>query len=86
MYLRTNIENYDVYKGKTPEEVMQKHDDNHRSWNFNIFSVQKNKKFKINPFEDVCIGIYVHPSNLHKYTVSMTETSECAKAKEYFVV
>ncbi|XP_033198166.2 nuclear envelope integral membrane protein [Bombus vancouverensis nearcticus] len=74
IYLRTNIENYDLYNGKTPEEVMQMHDDNHRSWNFNIFSIQKNKKFKINPFEDVCIGIYVHPSNLHKYTVSMIET------------
>ncbi|XP_033352421.1 nuclear envelope integral membrane protein 1 isoform X2 [Bombus vosnesenskii] len=74
IYLRTNIENYDLYNGKTPEEVMQMHDDNHRSWNFNIFSIQKNKKFKINPFEDVCIGIYVHPSNLHKYTVIMIET------------
>ncbi|XP_071871791.1 nuclear envelope integral membrane protein isoform X1 [Bombus fervidus] len=86
MYLRTNIENYDVYNGKTPEEVLQKHDDNHRSWNFNIFSIQKNKKFKINPFEDVCIGIYVYPSNLHKYTISMIETRTDSSALILMVV
>ncbi|XP_060829024.1 nuclear envelope integral membrane protein isoform X3 [Bombus pascuorum] len=86
MYLRTNIENYDVYNGKTPEEVLQKHDDNHRSWNFNIFNIQKNKRFKINPFEDVCIGIYVYPSKLHKYTVSMIETRTDSSALILMVV
>ncbi|XP_003703652.2 nuclear envelope integral membrane protein [Megachile rotundata] len=75
MHLNTNIDNYDIYDGKTAQEVIQKHDDNQRSWNLNLFGTKKQKKFKINPFEDVCIGIYVYPSNLHKYTMSMTQTN-----------
>ncbi|XP_043526114.1 nuclear envelope integral membrane protein 1 [Frieseomelitta varia] len=74
IHLNTNIENYDLYNGKTPQEVTKKHDDNQRSWSFNVFSTKKSNRLKINPFEDVCIGVYIYSSNLHKYTVSMIQT------------
>ncbi|XP_029038146.1 nuclear envelope integral membrane protein 1 [Osmia bicornis bicornis] len=74
MHLNTNINNYDIYDGKSPQEVMEKHDDNQRSWNFNFFSTKRPNKFKMNPFEDVCVGVYVYPSNSHKYRISMTQT------------
>ncbi|KOX70131.1 hypothetical protein WN51_04871 [Melipona quadrifasciata] len=74
IHLDTNIENYDLYNGKTPEEVTKKHDDNQRSWSFNVFSTKKNNRLKIDPFKDVCIGVYIYSSNLHKYTVSMIQT------------
>ena len=76
IHLNTNIENYDLYDGKTPTEVLEKHDDNQRSWQFNLFGSKKSNKLKINPFENTCVGVYVspYPSNLCKYTISMTET------------
>ncbi|XP_043250578.1 nuclear envelope integral membrane protein 1 [Colletes gigas] len=74
MHLNTNIDNYDLYDGKTPQEVVQMHDDNQRSWRFNLFGTKKSNKLKINPFEDICIGVYIYPSNTHKYTMSMTQT------------
>ncbi|XP_076624808.1 nuclear envelope integral membrane protein [Colletes latitarsis] len=74
MHLNTNIDNYDLYDGKTPKEVAQMHDDNQRSWRFNLFGTKKSNKLKINPFEDICIGVYIYPSNTHKYTMSMTQT------------
>ncbi|CAK9823318.1 Nuclear envelope integral membrane protein [Anthophora retusa] len=74
IHLSTNIENYDLYDGKSPQEVMEKHDENQRSWNFNLFGIKKSNKLKINPFEDICIGVYVYPSNLHKYSLNITET------------
>ncbi|XP_076249369.1 nuclear envelope integral membrane protein [Calliopsis andreniformis] len=74
MHLNTKIDNYDLYDGKTPQEVIEKHDDNQRSWRFNVFSTKKNNKLKINPFEDTCIGIYVYPSNLHNYTLTLIQT------------
>ncbi|KAF3430225.1 hypothetical protein E2986_11559 [Frieseomelitta varia] len=83
IHLNTNIENYDLYNGKTPQEVTKKHDDNQRSWSFNVFSTKKSNRLKINPFEDVCIGVYIYSSNLHKYTVSMIQTREYTKAKEF---
>ncbi|KAK1130279.1 hypothetical protein K0M31_018417 [Melipona bicolor] len=73
IHLNTNIENYDLYNGKTPQEVTKKHDDNQRSWSFNVFSTKKNNRLKIDPFKDACIGVYIS-SNLHKYTVSMIQT------------
>ncbi|XP_017752279.1 PREDICTED: nuclear envelope integral membrane protein 1 isoform X2 [Eufriesea mexicana] len=74
MHLNINIDNYDLYNGKTPEEVRKKHDDNQRSWSINLFNTKKDNKLKISPFEDVCIGVHVYPLNLPKYTMSMTET------------
>ncbi|PBC31435.1 nuclear envelope integral membrane protein isoform X1 [Apis cerana] len=76
MHLNTNIDNYDFYIGKTPQEVIQKHDDNQRSWSLSLFSTKKSNKLKINPFEDICIGVYVYNniSNLYKYTMSIIQT------------
>ncbi|CAL7939298.1 unnamed protein product [Xylocopa violacea] len=74
MHLNTSIDHYDLYDGKSPQEVIEKHEDNQRSWRFNLLSTRKSHKFKINPFEDSCIGIHVYPSILHKYTMSLTET------------
>lgn len=84
MHLNTNIDNYDFYIGKTPQEVIQKHDDNQRSWSLSLFSTKKSNKLKINPFEDICIGVYVYNniSNLYKYTMSIIQTRECNKVKK----
>ncbi|XP_017793463.1 PREDICTED: nuclear envelope integral membrane protein 1-like [Habropoda laboriosa] len=73
IHLSTNTENYDLYNGKTPQEVMEKYE-NQRYWRFNLFGRNKSNKFQINPFEDVCIGVYVYPSDLHKYSMGITET------------
>ncbi|KOC59557.1 hypothetical protein WH47_11668, partial [Habropoda laboriosa] len=73
IHLSTNTENYDLCNGKTPPEVLEKHE-NQRYWRFNLFGTNKSNKFKINPFEEVCIGIYAYPSNLHKHSMSITET------------
>ncbi|XP_076165924.1 nuclear envelope integral membrane protein [Ptiloglossa arizonensis] len=74
IHLNTIIDNYDLYDGKTPREVVEKHDENQRSWRFNLFNTKKDNRLKINPFEDICIGVYVYPSNVHKYTINITET------------
>lgn len=83
MHLNTNIDNYDFYIGKTPQEVIKKHDDNQRSWSLSLFSTKKSNKLKINPFEDICIGVYVYNniSNLYKYTMSIIQTREWNKVK-----
>ncbi|XP_053986532.1 nuclear envelope integral membrane protein isoform X2 [Hylaeus anthracinus] len=74
MHLNINIDNYDLYDGKNQQEVVEKHDDNQRSWRFNLFGTKRSNKLKINPFEDMCVGVYVYPSHVHKYTMSMTQT------------
>lgn len=76
MNLNTNFDTYDLYDGRTPQEVLDKHEENQRSWKFNLFDIQKNKQLRINPFEDTCIGVFVHPYNEYKYTVSMSQISE----------
>ncbi|XP_032687912.1 nuclear envelope integral membrane protein 1-like isoform X3 [Odontomachus brunneus] len=74
MHLDTNSESYILYDGKVPHEIHQKHDENQRSWSFNLFDTGKHKRLKINPFEDVCIGIYIDSSIESGYIISMTET------------
>lgn len=76
MHLSTNLDNYDLYDGTSPAQVIAKHEDNQRSWRFNMFGTKKSNKLKINPFEDVCIGVYVQPSNSSKYMISLTQTRE----------
>ncbi|XP_034934243.1 nuclear envelope integral membrane protein 1a [Chelonus insularis] len=71
MNLHTNLDNYDLYDGKSPSEVIEKHDVNQRSWKFNWFNTKKSKSFKINPLEDICLGIYTHPYIDHRYKISM---------------
>ena len=75
MTLHTKLDTYDLYDGKNPNEVMLKHDDNQRSWRFNWFGTKKSNELRINPFEDICIGIYTHPYNQFEYNMSMTELS-----------
>ncbi|XP_014488973.1 PREDICTED: nuclear envelope integral membrane protein 1 isoform X2 [Dinoponera quadriceps] len=74
MHLDINSESYTLYDGKTPFEIHQKHDENQRSWSLNLFDTGKHKRLKINPFEDVCIGVYIDSSNESGYIMSMTET------------
>ncbi|XP_015605984.1 nuclear envelope integral membrane protein 1 [Cephus cinctus] len=73
MNLHTNSEKYDIYHGKTQLEVKEKHEVNQRSWTFNLFGTKKSKQFKINPFEDTCIGIFTYNYNEKSYTLSMTQ-------------
>lgn len=72
MSLHTDLDNYDLYDGKTSTEVMEKHDINQRSWRFNWFGTKKSKQFQINLFEDTCIGIFTPPYNNYHYKMSMT--------------
>ncbi|XP_014296955.1 nuclear envelope integral membrane protein [Microplitis demolitor] len=72
MNLHTDLDTYDLYDGKTPTEVMEKHDINQRSWKFNWFGTKKSKELRINPFEDTCIGVFTYPYNNYRYKMSMT--------------
>ncbi|KAF7994308.1 hypothetical protein HCN44_003398 [Aphidius gifuensis] len=74
MSLHTDLDNYELYDGKSSTEVIEKHDINQRSWRFNWFGIKKNKQFHINLFEDTCIGIYTPPYNNYNYKMSMTLT------------
>lgn len=85
MHLNTKIDNYDLYDGKTSQEVMEKHDDNQRSWRFNLFGTKRSNNLKINPFEDTCIGIHVYPSNLHSYSLTLAQTSKYSSRPKYFI-
>ncbi|XP_078036807.1 nuclear envelope integral membrane protein [Augochlora pura] len=74
MHLSSDLDNYDLYDGTTPAEVIEKHDDNQRSWRFNLFGTKKSNKLKVNPFEDTCIGVYAQSSKMKQYMISMTQT------------
>ncbi|KAL2741661.1 nuclear envelope integral membrane protein 1 isoform X1 [Vespula maculifrons] len=74
MDLNINLDTYDLYDGKTPQEVFEKHENNQRFWKFNFFGTKKHKLLKINPFETTCIGVYIHEYNGLRYTISMTQT------------
>ncbi|KAK2586000.1 hypothetical protein KPH14_010570 [Odynerus spinipes] len=74
MNLDTNIDTYDLYDGKTPQEVFDKHEDNQRSWKFNFFGTKKHKLLKINPFETICIGVSTYDYNESRYSISITQT------------
>lgn len=73
MNLEINLENYEIYDGRTPNEITTKYEDNRRSWNFNFFSTKKNKQFRINPFEDACIGVNTLHHSPYEYKMSMSE-------------
>ncbi|CAH1996447.1 unnamed protein product [Acanthoscelides obtectus] len=45
------------YEGPNEEVVEKEHVDNHFSWSLNIFSGNKRKMFKLEPFNTSCIGI-----------------------------
>ncbi|XP_072759365.1 nuclear envelope integral membrane protein isoform X2 [Anoplolepis gracilipes] len=72
------MENYDysyvLYDGKTPEEIYQKHNENQRSWSFNLFDTKKHKQLKINPFENMCIGVHIDSPIVSGYIMNLTET------------
>ncbi|XP_029162944.1 nuclear envelope integral membrane protein 1 isoform X2 [Nylanderia fulva] len=73
MHLNTNSDSYVLYDGKTPEEIQQKHNENQKSWSLNLFDTGKHKQLKINPFENICIGVYTD-SNQSGYIINLTET------------
>ncbi|XP_058796641.1 nuclear envelope integral membrane protein isoform X2 [Phymastichus coffea] len=76
MSLKTNLETYELYEGRHPHEVEEKHEDNQKYWRFNLFSTKKNKQFRINPFEDSCIGVYMNPQlNQFQYTMVITKNN-----------
>lgn len=74
MHLNTKSDSYVLYDGKTPEEIHQKHNENQRSWSLSLFDTGKHKQLKINPFENICIGVYIDSSNESEYIMSLTET------------
>ncbi|KAK0095415.1 hypothetical protein PV326_008442 [Microctonus aethiopoides] len=86
MSLHTDLDTYDLYDGKSSIEVMEKHDINQRSWKFNWFGTKKSKAFRINPFEDTCIGIYTYPYNNHHYKVSMSIQSELSMNPLFYYI
>ncbi|XP_017892193.1 nuclear envelope integral membrane protein 1 isoform X2 [Ceratina calcarata] len=75
IHLDASIDNLDLYDGKTPDEVVQKHHDKQRSWGLNFFTTKKNVKLKFSPFENFCIGVDMYRSNLLTYTLSVTHDS-----------
>lgn len=74
MHLNINSDSYVLYDGKTPEEIHQKHNENQKSWIFSLFDTRKHKQLKINPFENICIGVYIDSSNESGYIMNLTET------------
>lgn len=77
MSLKTNLETYELYEGRHPHEVAEKHEDNQKYWRFSLFNAKKSKHFRINPFEDYCIGVYMAPNlNQFQYTMVMSQNSK----------
>ncbi|XP_020281666.1 nuclear envelope integral membrane protein 1 [Pseudomyrmex gracilis] len=74
MHLNTNTDSYDLYDGKTSSEIYQKHEQNQRLWSFVFLDSGKHTQFRINPFEDTCIGVFIDPSNDSEYIMSLIET------------
>jgi len=74
MHLNINSDSYILYDGKTPQEIHQKYDENDKSWSLNLFDTGKHRQFKINPFEDICIGIYIDSPSESVYIMTLKET------------
>ncbi|EGI69236.1 Transmembrane protein 194A [Acromyrmex echinatior] len=74
MHLNINSDSYILYDGKTPQEIHQKYDENDKSWSLNLFDTGKHRQFKINPFEDTCIGIYIDSPSESVYIMTLKET------------
>lgn len=76
MNLKTSLETYELYEGRSPHEVAEKHEDNQKYWRFSLFGSRKSKQFTVNPFEDSCIGVYMNKNyNSYDYKMSMTQNS-----------
>lgn len=54
------------YDGNTPNEVMEKYQEHMSSWSINLFSM-KQKNFKLNPFNQSCVGI----DSKEKYSIHL---------------
>ncbi|KAL0119304.1 hypothetical protein PUN28_009703 [Cardiocondyla obscurior] len=74
MHLNINSDSYVLYDGKTPHEIHQKYDENDKSWSLNLFDTGKHRQFKVNPFENTCIGVYVDSPNESGYIITLIET------------
>ncbi|XP_014211349.1 nuclear envelope integral membrane protein 1 [Copidosoma floridanum] len=74
--LKTNLETYELYEGMSPHEVVEKHEDNQKYWRFSLFNAKKSKQFRINPFENSCIGVYMNKKlNQFQYKMVMSENN-----------
>ncbi|XP_077259268.1 nuclear envelope integral membrane protein isoform X1 [Temnothorax americanus] len=74
MHLNINSDSYVLYDGKTPDEIHQKYDENDKSWSLNLFDTRKHRQFKINPFENTCLGVYVDSPSESGYIMTLEET------------
>lgn len=74
MHLNINSDSYVLYDGKTPQEIHQKYDENDKSWSLNLIDTGKHRQFKINPFENTCIGIYIDSPSESGYIMTLIET------------
>ncbi|XP_011502203.1 PREDICTED: transmembrane protein 194A [Ceratosolen solmsi marchali] len=76
MNLKTNLETYELYEGTSPREVVEKHEENQKYWRFSLFGNKKSKEFRINPFQDSCIGVYMNKQhNQFNYRMTMTQNN-----------
>jgi hypothetical protein len=76
MHLNINSDSYVLYDGESPGEIHQKHDENQGSWSLNIFDTGRHKQLKINPFKNMCIGVYIDSVKESAYIIVLSETRE----------
>ncbi|XP_011693322.1 PREDICTED: transmembrane protein 194A [Wasmannia auropunctata] len=74
MHLNINSDSYVLYDGQTPHEIHKKYDENDKSWSLNLFDIGKHRQFKVNPFENTCIGIYIDSASESGYIMTLIET------------
>nr|CAH7756144.1 unnamed protein product [Callosobruchus chinensis] len=57
LHINHSSNDFTHYEGPNEEIVEKEHVNNHFSWSLNIFSGNKRKTFKLDPFNTSCIGI-----------------------------
>jgi len=65
-----------VYDGESSGKIHQKHNENQGSWSLSIFDTGRHKQLKINPFENMCIGVYIDSVKESAYIIVLSETRE----------
>lgn len=56
LLLESKNENYAQYDGHSPEDILNKHAERKSSWTLNLFT-RKQKHYRLDPFNQSCIGI-----------------------------
>ncbi|EZA53234.1 hypothetical protein DMN91_004851 [Ooceraea biroi] len=74
MHLNINSDSFVLYDGKSPREILQKHDENEGSWSYSLFDTGRHKQLKVDPFENRCIGVYVDSVKESGYIMTLSET------------